>query len=475
MALSNLKEFISYIRTVGVSKRNNFIFNIIPNANMISALQKTGTFDYTKGIELLCHSANIPSYSFLTEDNFYDGPNKRHYVYDYEKSSLSLSLYLDQNLKMREFFEVWKKLIFNEKRVIQYYDNYSCVCALTILDNTSAPIATYQFTGVFPKQIAELSFDWNSVSEKNTQNIEFSFETMRPKFNGVDVNELSNSTTGRLTNFINPANLNPVGIGGLTSFRDTSILGVNLPSSNVFTGLVSSAGINMSGAITNVSFANTSLNSLVGRSGFFGIDSVNIPGIGTVTGISGDKIVDSNNDLFSVSQGLMGFNNPTRESFRSLNDLFTLNLANTGINPSAVNEKFLESIQLFGDYRDKIGSYEEVFSGAIVPLTSSSSQLRGDVPSAIGDILATGTLLVNKTRDVTLAINNLGIPNLVSDVKAVRTASQISNTVNSVSNSVEGVQLALQAVQNGDFIGSTVGINLALNNFGNALRAIRSI
>ena len=107
--MASLSQFTSELRTRDVSKPNMFYVEIAA-PNLISSDKNS--------VSMWCDMAHTPQVTILTQDDYIEAGTRRKYAYDQSQSNLTLSFYLDQNYKIKHFFDKWKLIT-----IVRHYSN----------------------------------------------------------------------------------------------------------------------------------------------------------------------------------------------------------------------------------------------------------------------------------------------------------------------------------------------------------------
>lgn len=179
MAASNipsLSTFMSELRTRNISKQSLYYIEIVPPKIFGS---QTKGFDSTDKnlVSMWCHTAQTPQYGILTEDSYTEAGVRRKFAYDQDYQNLTLSFYIDQEYKIKRFFDQWKQAIVPQRRNFGYPEDYTAqTLNLYILDQMGNPTYLYEYVNIYPKTIQAIELSYASGSPLSTFSIEFVFE-----------------------------------------------------------------------------------------------------------------------------------------------------------------------------------------------------------------------------------------------------------------------------------------------------------
>mgnify|MGYP003337611426 FL=1 len=115
-----LNNFISQIKKEGLARTSRF--NVIITPPKGSLISTTG-FDNNRLI-LLCDKFDIPNLSLATNDiQMYGEVRSMPYQKIFDK--VNMSFYVDTDMNVKKFFDIWAQLIINPtSRFQSYYDQY---------------------------------------------------------------------------------------------------------------------------------------------------------------------------------------------------------------------------------------------------------------------------------------------------------------------------------------------------------------
>lgn len=178
----SLSEFSSELRQRNVSRLNQYYVEIIAPP----ALNGVGT----NLVSMWCSSAATPHTFLMTNDNFIEAGVRRKYAYDIDFQNLVLNFYIDQEYKVRNFFDAWKQAIVPYHRRFEYPDNYTSEkINLYILDQTDTPTYKYEYSRVYPKTINSTELTYAGGNTIASLNVEFVFEDVYFEAMGSNSNE----------------------------------------------------------------------------------------------------------------------------------------------------------------------------------------------------------------------------------------------------------------------------------------------
>jgi len=172
----SLSQFTSELRTRNISRPNQYYVQII--APKIFSSQTKG-FDSTDIglVSMWCHTAQTPQAGILTDDSYIEAGTRRKFAYDQDYQNLTLSFYIDQDYKIKRFFDQWKQAIVPQRRNFGYPDDYTAPSLKLYIVN-QADIATYEYEyiKIYPKTIQAVELSYATGIATSTFTVEFVFE-----------------------------------------------------------------------------------------------------------------------------------------------------------------------------------------------------------------------------------------------------------------------------------------------------------
>jgi hypothetical protein len=149
-----IQEFISQVKSGGMARTNRYAVLFTPPSGVSPAsLQK---------IMLFCDQVQLPGANFSTVQNrtfgeFREVPYER--IYD----NITMSFYVDTEMKVKELFDNWQNVIANpQTRTYNYYNNYITNMVIEVQDlndNTRYAVTLWE---CYPKTVGSIQLDYNS-------------------------------------------------------------------------------------------------------------------------------------------------------------------------------------------------------------------------------------------------------------------------------------------------------------------------
>lgn len=210
MTAPTISSFRSELRTRNIARPNQFFVQILrPDALL------DGDNDLAS---MWCHSAQTPHMFISTNDNFVEAGVKRKYAYDVDFQNLVLNFYVDQDFKIKQFFDEWKQAVVPYNRNFSYPELYTAKSLTVFILNAEDQITyAYEYTNVYPKTINSMDLNFANGTAILDLNIEFVFEdvyyTQYDLGNAVNSSKPENFTevfNNRYNNEITQSNPEPV-------------------------------------------------------------------------------------------------------------------------------------------------------------------------------------------------------------------------------------------------------------------------
>ena len=154
MASPSLYDFISQIKSEGLSRTNRFLVNITSPAAL-------GGSD-ARLIQLYCEQAALPGMAYASTPVRSFGEN-REIVYERNFEPIALTFYVDRKMSVLSFFNDWMDSIVNPiTRESSYYDDYTTQMNITMQDVADNDTYEVEFREVYPKSVGAIQLDYNS-------------------------------------------------------------------------------------------------------------------------------------------------------------------------------------------------------------------------------------------------------------------------------------------------------------------------
>ena len=200
MSAPTLENFKSTLRDSNIARPSNYYVSILTPNSM------TGTS--SELVSMWCSAAHTPHTFVSTNDNFIEAGVRRKYAYDVDHQNLVLNFYVDQEFKIKKFFDDWKRKIVPYNRQFNYPDQYTAESLFLYIINQEDKVTyEYEYSRVFPKTINSIELSYANGTSIAGFNVEFVFEdvyfksikdgsTSKPITEVAQVRQNSPSVTG---------------------------------------------------------------------------------------------------------------------------------------------------------------------------------------------------------------------------------------------------------------------------------------
>ena len=149
-----IQQFISQVKTGGLSRTNRYALTMVPPVKLQYGSQQN--------ILLLCDQVQLPGANYSTVQNRTFG-EFREVPYEKIYDSLTLSFYVDTDMKVKQLFDNWMNLISNpDNKTYYYYREYITDLKIEVQDindKTRYGITLYE---CYPKNIGTIQLDYAS-------------------------------------------------------------------------------------------------------------------------------------------------------------------------------------------------------------------------------------------------------------------------------------------------------------------------
>lgn len=173
--MTTLSDFISKVKTTGLSKNNKYLVTI-PKPNCVSSyaaadLQMVGLF---------CDQAQLPGLNISSTQNRTFGEVTEA---PYEKlyDNITLNFYVDSNLEVKMFFDNWFNGMQNENtRLWAFYKDYISDLKIAVINEESREVYQVTLHEAYPKNIGAVQMDYAGKDVMKIQ-VAFNYKYWRSK------------------------------------------------------------------------------------------------------------------------------------------------------------------------------------------------------------------------------------------------------------------------------------------------------
>jgi len=149
-----IQNFVAQVKTSGIARTNRYAVNIakVPGWSNTS----------TQNILLFCDQAQLPGVNYSTVQNRVFG-EFREVPYEKLYDSLTLSFYVDTDMKVKEMFDDWMNAISNPNtRTYGYYNDYTTQIDIEVQDINDKKRYQLTLSECYPKNIGTIQLDYAS-------------------------------------------------------------------------------------------------------------------------------------------------------------------------------------------------------------------------------------------------------------------------------------------------------------------------
>lgn len=171
MSAKKLSEFTAELRKRNVARPSNYHVSILAPKALLSDVNDIPL------VSMWCSGASTPQTSVMTNDMFIEAGVRRKYAYDQDWSDLTLTFYIDQDYKIKKFFDKWKHAVVPYNRNFNYSDDYVAESLfLTIINQDDKDTYKYEFSRIYPKTISPVELSYANGTTVSTFYVDFVFE-----------------------------------------------------------------------------------------------------------------------------------------------------------------------------------------------------------------------------------------------------------------------------------------------------------
>jgi hypothetical protein len=217
-----INQFISQVKSGGLARTNRYAIMFSPPAGILPAdLQK---------VLLFCDQVQLPGANYSTVQNRTFG-EFRETPYEKLYDNISMSFYVDNDMKVKALFDDWINLISNPvTRTYNYYNNYISNMVINVQDLNDRTRYEMTLWECYPKGIGNIQLDYASKDVmKLTVNMQYKYWTATP-IAPIGEGQVSMSLMDKFTK-------------NFTGFQETLNKAIGTQAGNFLTGSVMSYGV----------------------------------------------------------------------------------------------------------------------------------------------------------------------------------------------------------------------------------------
>jgi hypothetical protein len=164
MPSNRSKDFISEIKTQGLSRTNRFTVEMTPPGAAPAE---------TRRILLFCEQAALPGINYATTQNRSYG-EIREIPYDKLYDNITLQFHVDKDFAVKKVFDKWLHYIQHPvTRSFEYYNNYTTQMIVEVQDLNDKSTYQIQFFECYPKAMTSIQLD---AEAKDTMRLQITFQ-----------------------------------------------------------------------------------------------------------------------------------------------------------------------------------------------------------------------------------------------------------------------------------------------------------
>lgn len=182
--MARLNEFISQVKSSGLMRTARYSV-IIPDT------------DKGKLLGLYCDQVQLPGLNYNTAANITYGES-REIPYGRMFDTLTMSFYVDNNMKIKRFFDRWLYSIQNPKdRTFNYYNDYVKSIQIVVEDLENNEKYSIMLRECYPKTVGSIALDYTSKDiMKLTVTMAYKYWEPIPLFNEAELDYVGNEVFG---------------------------------------------------------------------------------------------------------------------------------------------------------------------------------------------------------------------------------------------------------------------------------------
>jgi hypothetical protein len=218
-----INQFIAEIKSGGLARTNRFAVMFTPPPGMdTSGMQK---------LLLFCDTIQLPGINYSTVQNRTFG-EFREVPYEKLYDNISMSFYIDTDMKIKGLFDKWMSLISDPtSRTYSYYKTYTTDIKIEVQDINDKTRYELTLKECYPKNMNSISLDHASKDNmKLTVNMQYKYWTASPMTPLASGETIPLSLIDKMTK-------------NFTGFQETLNRTIGTTAGNFVTGSVLSYGV----------------------------------------------------------------------------------------------------------------------------------------------------------------------------------------------------------------------------------------
>lgn len=188
----NLNQFVTFVKTQGLSKVNRFEVDIL-SPRIISDVEPSRT------VSLLCEVSNFPPLNLSVKPFKIFGPSyQRPITSEYGGDGISMTFHVDREMKVKRYFDDWmERIVRRDDFTVNYQADYATTIRIKQLDegslideppgqgsledNANKLNVTYEIEllEAFPRSMTLMDLNHTSQNQTHRLNIIFAYRYWR--------------------------------------------------------------------------------------------------------------------------------------------------------------------------------------------------------------------------------------------------------------------------------------------------------
>lgn len=149
-----IQNFVAQVKSGGIARTNRYAVSITPPISLQSGP--------LQNILLFCDQVQLPGANYSTVQNRTFG-EFREVPYEKLYDSLTMSFYVDTDMKVKQLFDNWLNIISSpETRTYNYYNNYISKIVVEVQDINDKKRYQMTLEECYPKNIGTIQLDYAS-------------------------------------------------------------------------------------------------------------------------------------------------------------------------------------------------------------------------------------------------------------------------------------------------------------------------
>lgn len=153
---SKLKEFIANVKVGGLMKSSRYSILMTPPTSLLK------TNPDLRKVLLFCSAVSMPGVNLATAQNRTFG-EVRETPYDRIFDNVNMTFYVDQDMRVKEFFDSWVNSIQDtDTRTFEYYNNYITTILIYVEDARDDARYLVELKECYPKQLNPIQLGYDN-------------------------------------------------------------------------------------------------------------------------------------------------------------------------------------------------------------------------------------------------------------------------------------------------------------------------